>query len=1051
MVYGLPAELFSKEINIMTNSFIPNDPLYSSQWHLSMIGRLGFGSGSTNFAGIERVWADYTGQKINVGIWDDGVQKTHWDLDANYDSSRQVTISGTLNNGQPLSSYDGHGTSVAGLIAAENNGLGGIGEAFNASITAIRIFGGKDDINSAWSRYLLTLDSLGQFDVTNHSYGGEPDFSLSGDVAKFATASISGRHNLGTLNVKSAGNSNVDGNGEALDASRYTVTVAALDNDGQVTSYSTYGAHILVSAPAGSVTTDLLGNNKGYDGLLNGDYTNDFGGTSAAGPITAGVITLMLSANNTLGWRDVQNILAYSAVGTGSISGGITTNENFAWKLNGANNWNGAGLHYSEDYGYGMVNAFNAVRMAEVWSIMNPAAATSSNEILAKTSTFLPGKSIPDLTTTTFAFNVSDNINLEHVALTLKLTHTKFTNLRINLISPDGTSMSLYDGSSGTASTSDYGLTYTFGLDGFRGESSFGTWTLKIQDIIKKDSGTLNSVTFTGYGSTITNNDVYHYTDEALTMLTASGESALLTLADNNEGTDWIDAATMYRNLDLNLNETAISTLAGTDFLTIASGTDIENAITGDGNDTLTGNSMDNILYGMRGEDTMDGGAGNDTLNGGEGIDTAVFQNPWANYTIITTSNGTTVVSDAEGTDQLTNFEFLQFDDQTIADPSINFTPIDSTPPLLETISPGDNTTNFPVDANIVLTFNESIEAGSGYFCIYESDGTLLHTISVTAIEQISISNDTVTINPASNLSYGTNYYLTIDADAIKDLAGNSFAGIVDAMTVTFQTAFNVTIINGTSGADTLNGTTGDDHIYGLAGNDKLNGNAGNDLLDGGSGNDTMTGGTGNDIYIVDSKQDSITENSSAGIDTVQTTLNAYSLGANVENLDYTGILTFTGTGNTLDNVIGGNSRNDTLNGGAGNDTLNGMEGNDYLIGGTGNDALTGSSGSDVFRFDTALNNSTNADTINDFTSGSDKIELENAIFKQLKITGTLVDANFRASNTGLPGDTNDYVLYNNLTGKLYYDADGSGNGASVLFATLIGIPSLTAADCVIT
>src|SRR5688572_25608793 len=98
----------------MVATFRPTDPLLGSQWHLSMIGRLGFGS-SASTAGLERIWADYTGAGVNVGIWDDGVQRTHWDLDGNYDASLQVTISGTLNDGQPLTGNDGHGTSVAGL------------------------------------------------------------------------------------------------------------------------------------------------------------------------------------------------------------------------------------------------------------------------------------------------------------------------------------------------------------------------------------------------------------------------------------------------------------------------------------------------------------------------------------------------------------------------------------------------------------------------------------------------------------------------------------------------------------------------------------------------------------------------------------------------------------------------------------------------------------------------------------------------------------------------------------------------------------------------
>ncbi len=942
----------------MIDSFKPNDPLYASQWHLSMIGQLGYGTGSTPFLGLERVWADYRGHGIKVGIWDTGVQKTHWDLDANYDSSRQVTISGTLNDGQPLTSSDGHGTSVAGLIAAENNGLGGVGIAFETKITAVRIFGGKDDINSAWSRYLLTLDSLGQFDVTNHSYGGYPDFKVSADVVKFANASINGRNELGTINIKSAGNNNIDGNGDALDASRYTVTVAALDSTGKIASYSTYGAHILVAAPAGSVTTDLLGTGNGYDGLLNNDYTNQFGGTSAAGPVTVGVVTLMLSANNALGWRDVQNILAYSSVGAGSLYGGPKTNENLSWKWSGADNWNGGGLHYSEDYGYGLINAFNVVRMAEVWNILNPNAATSKNESVA-TGTFQIAKPIADLATTTYTFSVSQNVSLEHVDLTLNLTHSNFTNLRISLMSPDGTTMSLYNGSTGTASTSDYGLSYTFGIDGLRGESSFGTWTLQIQDVVKRDSGTLNSVAFNGYGSTVTNNDVYHYTDEVLTVLAASGQSSRLTLSDTNGGTDWIDAAAMYRNLDLNLNENHSSTLAGTTFLTIASGTQIENAIAGDGNDQLTGNAADNILDGMRGDDIIYGMLGNDTLDGGSGSDTAVFAGSKEAYTF-TANNGITLVSGPDGNDQLTNFEYLQFADSTIPDPSVSVTPVDTTHPMLLSFSPADNAAAVAVGSNIVLTFNESVQAGNGAFNIYDSTGALWKSISASDTTLVTISRDTVTINPADNLTDVSNYYVLVGKTAIKDLADNNFDGISDKTAFNFETAFNFTTINGTNGTDKLNGTVGDDHIYGLSGNDTLNGNAGKDLLDGGSGNDTLNGGTGNDT----------------------------------------------------------------------------------LIGGIG---------SDRFRFDSVLNGSTNVDAINDFTLNTDKIELENAIFKLLNKTGALSAANFHESADGTATHPNDYILHNTTTGALLYDADGSGPVLALQFATLIGVQSVTAVDFVVT
>lgn len=1023
----------------MVATYRPNDPLLGSQWHLSMIGRLGFVSSSST-AGLERIWAEFTGEGVDVGIWDDGIQRTHWDLDGNYDASLQVTINGTLNNGQPLTADDGHGTSVAGLIAAENNGLGGVGVAFDADVTGIRIFGGADDINNYWPRYLQTLDSLGNFDVTNHSYGAYPDFEVYGDVAKFQAAAVSGRGGLGTINVKSAGNSNVDGNGEELDGSRFTVTVAALGTSGNVASYSTYGAHVLVSAPAGSVTTDLLGNSAGYDGLLNGDYTNSFGGTSAAGPITAGVVTLMLDANPALGWRDAQNILSYSAAGTGSLYTGVRTSENFSWKWNGADNWNGGGLHYSEDYGYGMVNAFNAVRMAEVWSILHPIAATSANEATVTTGTLSANRTISDLSTLYYTFDVSQNISLEHVALTVTLSHSYFTDLRLRLVSPDGTVMSLYNGSTGDASTSDSGFTYTFGVDGLRGELSAGTWTLQVQDAYQTDTGTLQSVRFTGYGSTVTTDDVYHYTDEILTVLSQSGQSSRVTLSDTDGGSDWIDAAAMYRDVVLNLNSGATSTLAGVAFLAVAAGTLIENAIAGDGNDQIIGNDLDNILYGMRGDDTLDGGAG---------YDTAAFLGEYGDYEI-SSLNGVTTVSSIDGThgtDTLTYFEFLKFFGWTIDDPSAGITPVDATAPAISGISPADNAQGVAIGSDIVLTFSEAVMAGSGNITIHNWDGTVWRTISV-ADPQVAFFGNTVTIDAADNLAYGSIYYVTIEEGAITDLSGNAFSGIAGSTAFNFETEFDFNTITGTSSANTLNGTAGEDHIYGLGGNDTLYGNGDNDLLDGGTGADRMYGGAGNDSYVVDNTSDRVTESTNAGTDLVRTSLSSYTLGSNVEELIYTGASAFRGTGNSLSNNITGGNGNDTLTGNSGSDTLIGGNGADILRGGTGTDFLFGDAGADRFVFATTAEagNGSTRDIIEDFERGIDRIDLSGIDANTSSSGNQAFSASLTDTFTGVRGQ----LRIVDVGDDLIVSGDVNGNRVADFEIQISNVASLSSSDFIL-
>jgi subtilisin-like proprotein convertase family protein len=862
----------------------PTDPLYISQWHLAMIGKLGF-AGVNNTTGIERVWADHTGQGVRVGVWDSGVQATHWDLSTNFFSALLVAVNGMVNTGEPMTQFDIHGTSVAGLIAADNNGLGGVGVSFDGSITGVTIFGGPDDINLNWDRYLLTLDGLQDFDVTNHSYGAVANFSALADIEKFHNAAVFGRKGLGTITVKSAGNYDANGNGDGLDASQHTVTVAAVGADGYVASYSTYGAHILVCAPAGSVTTDLLGGGLGYDGLLAGDYTNAFGGTSAAAPIVSGVVALMLDANSLLGWRDVHGILCLSAIGTGSVYGGPVNLEHFAWRWNKAINWNGGGLHYSEDYGYGMVNAYNAVRMAEVWSLFMPQAQTSANELTLSTGVINANVAMVDAGTLTYNFNVTQNMSLEHVALSLNFTHADLTQLSIQLVSPSGTSMNLYNGTTGTAATSDLGLTYAFGLDGLRGEQLAGTWSVRIQDTLSGATGRLNTVELSAFGAAVDVNNIYHYTDEVLTAQAQTGQTGRINLTDTNGGVDWINGAALYQDVLMDLNAGTSSTLGGTRFITMGASSAIENAVTGDGNDRLQGNGLDNHLQAREGDDTLFGGLGNDSLDGGAGLDWAVFQGLSSAY-VITSSGGKTLVAGAEGSDWLTGIEYIAFSDKNVLDPTAA---LDT--PAVPLVGPGPGTgvvtppppppppPPTPGTVNVILgttaannlvgtALNDRIEGMAGNDTLSGGDG-----------------NDTL-IGGAGNDRF-------LGGAGIDTV---SFLGTTAAVTFSLaSTANQNTRGSGTDallaghGVENLFGSTAADTLTGDANANVIDGAAGNDTLNGGLGNDTLIGGAGRDFFVFN------TQVSATNIDTVV----GYNVADDTMRLENTGIftaLTRTGT-----------------------------------------------------------------------------------------------------------------------------------------------------------
>ena len=194
-----------------------------------------------------------------------------------------------------------------------------------------------------------------------------------------------------------------------------------------------------------------------------------------------------------------------------------------------------------------------------------------------------------------------------------------------------------------------------------------------------------------------------------------------------------------------------------------------------------------------------------------------------------------------------------------------------------------------------------------------------------------SLGNDTF----VASLGDGNNTYNGVAGPDTYDLSATTANATVN---LALGTASSLDIGTDTLTLNTIENVTGgagNDTLVGNAQNNILTGGAGDDTLNGGAGNDTMLGGTGNDTYIVDNVGDVVAENADEGTDTVNTNLGSYTLGANVENLNFTGAGNFAGTGNTLANVIAGGAGNDTLDDGGvgGADTMNGGAGNDtYFV-----------------------------------------------------------------------------------------------------------------------
>ncbi len=346
--------------------------------------------------------------------------------------------------------------------------------------------------------------------------------------------------------------------------------------------------------------------------------------------------------------------------------------------------------------------------------------------------------------------------------------------------------------------------------------------------------------------------------------------------------------------ITVNMSAAAVGTvLAGTardGFGATDTLTNIRHVLGTQFNDTIIGNGANNILRGGdgNGNDSLDGGLGNDTLTGGLGDDTYVVDN----------INDVIVENAAEGTDTLVVNGNVTVDLRSGQFQHIEHVTVTGAAGILITGSAGTNiiTGGIGNDTVIVSAGGDTLNGGAG--------------------------SDTVDfIGTAGDLVFTLN-----DATAIT-VAGSTFSNFENVK----AEAGNDTI-TGDILANTLNGGNGNNALSGAGGNDTLIAGDGNDTLDGGQGNDSMTGGAGDDLYIVDSASDVVVEASNGGSDTVETTLVAYTLGLNVDNLTYTGAVAFTGTGNADNNEITGRALADTLNGGAGDDTLTGGLGDDTYV-----------------------------------------------------------------------------------------------------------------------
>ena len=590
---------------------LPTDPtLPLEAWYL-------------NAADVVPVWQQYTGKGVSIGQFEvagqfaTGPQVFDYnnpDLAPNVNQNwlLQQQAAGTL-----PTDFSSHATMVAGVMVAANNGSGAVGVAYDASLAGYCV-----QVQTNAAANTTTLTNLGferNYDIANNSWGMTSDFALSGPAQSTPNTPTSmdqvltsnaeaaaqfGRKGLGTLIVEAGGNARQSGGtaeGSVLNSNIYSIEVGAVDNPGDLstlvlpsTPFSNPGPSLLVSAPGNDVTTvSQLVVNAG--GSVFGNNIQTISGTSFATPIVSGIVALMLQANPNLGYRDVQAILALSAK---QIS-----DPNTSWQNNGAANWNGGGMHFSNDYGYGEVDALAAVRLAETWTSQSTEINQFSTS--ASNSASLTAKAGQTLTST---ISVTSGIQIEHVVVNANITFGNLADLTLTLIAPDGTKSNLIVANTdkGTATLTSFDANLMSTADW--GEQSAGTWTLQVSNKTTGQPITLENWALNLYGAASSASQTYFYTNEYATEVAANASRSVLTASTG--GIDAINAADVSGNTSINLM-TGKANIGGTG-LTLTNPGTINNLFAGDGNDTLVANNGNDILDGGRGTNTLTGGTGQD-------------------------------------------------------------------------------------------------------------------------------------------------------------------------------------------------------------------------------------------------------------------------------------------------------------------------------------------------------------------------------------------------------------------------------------------------------
>ncbi|XP_014883947.1 furin (paired basic amino acid cleaving enzyme) b [Poecilia latipinna] len=462
----------------------PTDPDFSKQWYLS--------NPTHQDLNTKAAWAQgYTGRGVVVTILDDGIEKDHPDLHSNYDPEASYDVNDGDADPQPRYTQrneNRHGTRCAGEVAAiANNGICGVGVAFNAKIGGVRMLDGE--VTDLVEAHSLSLNPQ-HIHIYSASWGPEDDGKSLDGPAKLAMEAFlqgitKGRGGLGSIFVWASGNGgreqdscNCDGYTNSI----YTLSISSTTESGNVPWYS--------EPCSSTLATTFSSGNPGEKQIVTTDLrqkcTDSHTGTSASAPLAAGIIALALEANMNLTWRDMQHLVVRT-----SLPGHLIAGD---WKTNGV------GRIVSHSYGYGLLDAGSMVSLAQNWTTVGPqhqCVLTMLTEPRDIGSKLVFSKSVDA------CWGRPEYIrSLEHAQARLTLSHNQRGKLAIHLISPLGTRSTLLFPRPNDYSSegfNDWAFMTTHSWD----ENPQGEWTLEIENVASngRDYGVLSQFTLTLWGT----------------------------------------------------------------------------------------------------------------------------------------------------------------------------------------------------------------------------------------------------------------------------------------------------------------------------------------------------------------------------------------------------------------------------------------------------------------------------------------------------------------------------------------------------------------------